>query len=268
MSKINWVFQNENGTNLNRYIATNVATGEQITFDLLRGANISIVGTPLNAENLNSLIEAINNNYDTIFNLKTELQSGKFKVKNAENSNNLTEKIAGVELQNIFEMDDTNQWESTTYRVRQSTRAVQDDKGKVISSTYEIKPTLIYEGNKKGYITGLTDKFFHSNSQYIFEIRESSSPDYHITGYITIGTINEWGDDDVIATTQGTLQLYGGGYLRIELYQDVEDGDTFKNYRFDLRKEDKTVVSQTTSSASYIISRVWKIQYPVGSVWS
>lgn len=66
MAKINWVFQDEQGTNLNRYIATNVSTGEKITFDLLRGGNVSIVGTPLNAEKLNSLISAINDNYDLI----------------------------------------------------------------------------------------------------------------------------------------------------------------------------------------------------------
>ena len=64
MGKINWNFQDEQGTNLNRYIATNVATGEQFTFDLLRNGQISVVGTPLNADNLNDLIKAINNNYD------------------------------------------------------------------------------------------------------------------------------------------------------------------------------------------------------------
>lgn len=69
MAKITWVFQNESGTNLNRYIATNVITGEEITFDLLRGANISVVGTPLNAEKLNSLITAINACYDELDNL-------------------------------------------------------------------------------------------------------------------------------------------------------------------------------------------------------
>ena len=64
MAKIKWVFQDEQGTNLNRYIATNVNTGERITFDLLRGGNISIVGTPLNAEKLNELITSINSLYD------------------------------------------------------------------------------------------------------------------------------------------------------------------------------------------------------------
>ena len=74
MAKITWVFQDENGTNLNRYIATNVATGEQITFDLLRGGNISIVGTPLNAANLNSLISAINELYDNLSAKEQELK--------------------------------------------------------------------------------------------------------------------------------------------------------------------------------------------------
>ena len=73
MAKIDWVFQNENGTNLNRYIATNVATGEKITFDLLRGANISIAGTPLDAFTMNSLINAINENYDEFTALNTKV---------------------------------------------------------------------------------------------------------------------------------------------------------------------------------------------------
>lgn len=77
MSKINWVFQNENGTNLNRYIATNVATGERITFDLLRGAIIpqGQEGTPLNASTLNSLINAINSNYDEIVAIKERVST-------------------------------------------------------------------------------------------------------------------------------------------------------------------------------------------------
>ena len=66
MAKIQWVFQDESGTNLNRYIATNVETGEQTTFDLLRGGSISVVGTPLNAEKLNELVSAINQAYDLI----------------------------------------------------------------------------------------------------------------------------------------------------------------------------------------------------------
>lgn len=73
MAKINWVFQDESGTNLNRYIATNVETREEIIFDLLRGGNISVVGTPLNAEKLNELVSAINSNYDEIISLKNKV---------------------------------------------------------------------------------------------------------------------------------------------------------------------------------------------------
>lgn len=85
MAKINWVFQDESGTNLNRYIATNVNTGEEITFDLSRGGNITIIGTPLNAEKLNSLINAINdigNDYFSkqggVINGDITLQEGKY----------------------------------------------------------------------------------------------------------------------------------------------------------------------------------------------
>lgn len=84
MKKITWVFQNEVGTNLNRYIAKNVATGEEVTFDLLRGGNISIVGTPLNAENLNSLINAINELIDELY--KRTQVSVEFVTLNATQS--------------------------------------------------------------------------------------------------------------------------------------------------------------------------------------
>lgn len=67
MAKINWVFQNESGTNLNRYRAINVATNEEVVFDLFRNGSISIVGTPLSAENLNQLINAINDLYDNYY---------------------------------------------------------------------------------------------------------------------------------------------------------------------------------------------------------
>ena len=70
MSKINWSFQNESGSNLNRYKATNVATGEIITFDLLRAGTINVVGTQLNADTLNQLKNAINDNFDEITSLK------------------------------------------------------------------------------------------------------------------------------------------------------------------------------------------------------
>lgn len=76
MAKIDWTFVNEEGTNLNRYKATNVSTNEEITFDLLRDGTISVVGTPLNATNMNSLIASINLLYDN----KVDVESGKSLV--------------------------------------------------------------------------------------------------------------------------------------------------------------------------------------------
>lgn len=75
MGKITWTFKDENGTELNRYIATNVTTNEQTTFRLLRDANISVAGTPLNAENMNSLIDAINDLDDEIAEVKQDVGS-------------------------------------------------------------------------------------------------------------------------------------------------------------------------------------------------
>lgn len=91
MAKIEWVFQDEQGTNLNRYIATNVSTGEQITFDLNRGGSISIVGTPLNAERLNSLVNAINDLYENDFTEKGGIVRGNVTI-GREEDNTLTVK--------------------------------------------------------------------------------------------------------------------------------------------------------------------------------
>lgn len=98
MAKIEWVFQDESGTNLNRYIATNVNTGEKITFDLLRGGNISIVGTPLNASNLNSLITAINANYDEIATLKTSVSTNATNIQN--NTKNISTNKSSIDTLN------------------------------------------------------------------------------------------------------------------------------------------------------------------------
>ena len=66
MSKVNFTFKDEVGTNLNRYEATNISNGQKQTLDLVRKANIQTNGTLLNASNLNALITAINDNVDNI----------------------------------------------------------------------------------------------------------------------------------------------------------------------------------------------------------
>lgn len=252
MSKINWVFQNENGTNLNRYIATNVATGEQVTFDLLRGANISIVGTPLDADNLNSLITAINDNYDNITNLKTQLQNGTFVVKNATNA--------------------------TT-----ATKATQDGNGKVISTTYATKteavPVLIYEDKKIGYINGLMNKAgWYGDRQFVFEIRRSALPYQDVVGYIKVGLPVEWGDDDFISYNHGSLAYlptYGTPeIITIELYSDTDEDGTFFDYGFgyysikDAKYYSLTLSTATSSNTPFFISRIWRVDYPGGDYWT
>ena len=101
MAKINWVFQNESGTHLNRYKATNVNTGEEIVFDLLRNANISIVGTPLNAEKLNELITAINGAWEELGKLgglayKDSLTKSDVGLGNVDNTSDLLKPISNA----------------------------------------------------------------------------------------------------------------------------------------------------------------------------
>jgi hypothetical protein len=52
-------FVNESGTNLNHYILTD-KNGASYNITLLRNANITQVGTPLNAQKLNELVDGIN----------------------------------------------------------------------------------------------------------------------------------------------------------------------------------------------------------------
>lgn len=60
MAKLNITFVNEVGNNLNRYRAIDINTNEEFIFDLSRNGTITTPGTPLNAERLNAIVEAIN----------------------------------------------------------------------------------------------------------------------------------------------------------------------------------------------------------------
>lgn len=120
MAKITWTFKNEEGTNLNRYIATNVSTGERITFDLLRNGNISVVGTPLNAENLNALITSINACYDLIASSEKDTTYTLSKNGNAirltssdGTTNDVTLNKSDVGLSNVDNTSDLNKPIST-----------------------------------------------------------------------------------------------------------------------------------------------------------
>lgn len=73
MAKVNFNFQDELGNNLNRYLARDVTSGKEYTFDLNRKATITKNGTPLNALNLNQLVNAINDNDDNIHNNTTNI---------------------------------------------------------------------------------------------------------------------------------------------------------------------------------------------------
>lgn len=146
MAKIDWVFQNENGTNLNRYIATNVATGEKITFDLLRGGNISIVGTPLNAKNLNSLITAINENYDEFTTLNTKVTNIGKQV--ATNVSNITSMSTALSNQNDRISANANNIRNNSYNIDTNATNISD----LQKSVENLNDTIIEVQQSEGVI--------------------------------------------------------------------------------------------------------------------
>ena len=86
-NKINWEFQDEKGNNLNQYKSIDQTTNEQKIIKLLRDANITQEGTPLNSTNLNLLIKAINEAY------LIELDSGDGVPKNLTNGGIFLKKV-------------------------------------------------------------------------------------------------------------------------------------------------------------------------------
>ena len=150
MAKIEWVFQDEVVDIPNRYIATNVETGENITVDLLRGGNVRIVGTPLNASNLNSLITAINNNFDEIATLNTSVttNSGKIALLEADNTTNkntisalgrgLTNVESTISKQGIAINNNTTNISNVSDRVTELEEEIQIANDSINANTGEI----------------------------------------------------------------------------------------------------------------------------------
>ena len=102
MAKIDWTFVDEVGTNLNRYIATDGDSGVTYDFFLMRNAEISQVGTSLNASNLNQLISSINTLYDKTSTIDTSINTINSNITTINNNFSsyvpITRTINGKEL--------------------------------------------------------------------------------------------------------------------------------------------------------------------------
>ena len=102
MAKLNITFVNEVGNNLNRYKAIDVNTGDEYLFDLSRNGTITTPGTPLNAEIMNAIVEAINS-------IDTEKQGQIDTLKNATDKlredfdNSFTEKSVTRKIRKLVD---------------------------------------------------------------------------------------------------------------------------------------------------------------------
>lgn len=90
---INFNFKDELGTNMNSFTIIK-EDGTSYNVIINRNANITQQGTPLNATNLNAIINAINN-----------IENGNVIV---QHSANVTDTIRGVDVYDIFEYDDSD----------------------------------------------------------------------------------------------------------------------------------------------------------------
>lgn len=210
MAKIEWVFQDESGTNLNRYIATNVNTGEKITFDLLRGGNVRIVGTPLNASNLNSLITAINNNYDEIATLKTSVStnSSKITLLETDNTNNKnTISALGKGLTNAESRISTNATNIQTNAgdISQLKTNVSSNKNTISKQGVAINTNTTNISNVSAKVTELEEEIqvandsINANTDEINNLKENINTTSKTFFEVTL-TVANLGD------TNGTLQ--------------------------------------------------------------
>ena len=196
MAKIDWVFQNENGTNLNRYKATNVATGEVITFDLLRNANISIVGTPLDSANLNSLINAINENYDEFTTLNTKVTNfGKQVESNAKDISSMSTALGNhndrisANANNI--RNNANNIDTNTNNISELQKSVENLNDTIIEVQQENSiinlgecgnPSIPNNTTLNSIITNGIYKFTNGGTNYLMIVYAPSS--YYIVQHI------------------------------------------------------------------------------------
>ena len=180
MARINWVFQNESGTNLNRYKATNVLTGEVVIFDLLRDSNINVVGTPLSAENLNQLINAINSmsveiyGHDNAFeNVESDIEELNKKANDAivniaelnEKANDAIVDIAGL-INSVKELQE-NQNQSNS----QITQINNYNLGTLSENPTSTTNSVLNNISKSGFYN-----FIYSSKTYIMFVHYESYP--------------------------------------------------------------------------------------------
>lgn len=245
MAKINWLFQNEQGTNLNRYKAKNVSTGEEITFDLFRNGNISVVGTPLNAENMNSLINAINEVYDNFISKDGgNIIDGELKVENDEGYSKITPYTVvnsygnttitmsaeerGIDISNIYSGNSANYYDDgITFHTNNKNYNLSFPKKQGELAIYgDLPPTAVFEGIQFLDSDGSTEV----NGNGIYSVGFGRTNRISLSTEIAGLEIND--DDDTCLVT-----LYGNGNIR------YKTGPNKQNETINLPKKSGTLAT-------------------------
>ena len=270
MAKINWLFQNEQGTNLNRYKAINVSTGEEITFDLFRNGNISVVGTPLNAENMNSLINAINEVYDNFISKDGgNIIDGELKVENDEGYSKITPYTVvnsygnttitmsaeerGIDISNIYSGNSANYYDDgITFHTNNKNYNLSFPKKQGELAIYgDLPSTAVFEGIQFLDSDGSTEV----NGNGIYSVGFGRTNRISLSTEIAGLEIND--DDDTCLVT-----LYGNGHIR------YKTGLNKQNETINLPKKSGTLATLDDISSSNSVIKLWSGQKTLAELYT
>lgn len=217
-------FVDELGTDLNRYQVQEEG-GTSYYVKLLRSANVTQVGTSLNAENMNKIVDAINN-------ISFSVSGNTLTIRNQDNVTiTFAPKYTKVDvgLGNVDNTSDLNKPISTAAKNALDKKADLDGSGKILLSqipdtglTADVAKKVMYKEEAKSIEEIFEDEIFDEVEQTV-----ECDHEYEITG----NTGDEHGlavkdQQVVIEKIQGQTRRYSENLLNIPNKEEVWHGVT------------------------------------------
>lgn len=152
-------FQDESGTNLNKFKMTYVEDGVEKDITLARNATITAQGTPLNKTFFNNLATAINDNFSALDEETTDLANKVQEILNNQNSANSM--LGKIKTGKIFHVSSSSSYFYGFPLLENATNKVID-----VSSIYidGLEEGLDYRINEYNAVTGYCDIWFFNIS--------------------------------------------------------------------------------------------------------